>query len=274
MGEARVPVVGDVWRLSRWHYESNEVTIVSLGARGGCLCKAHVRCLMSSGNEDGWCEGTFAKVATFVRSASPPKERDWSAWLPPRPLPNTGPKVFKVGQVWATHVNYDGTDPARVWRVSSVDQKNDQWMTVDMLATNGQCGGAIVGPGARISNPEYTCRAILVADVGCEPTPPEVLYGAAPPVAPPVVEALKGPHGTLVCPCGGVDYLNAPHDEGCSLRRGQATRRDREQGLGIAPLFAPKPCPLVGCGHRRCVVPSDQPWRPSLHPDELIGRDV
>lgn len=268
MGDvARVPVVGDTW-----HWRTIDKDFVIIGREKTGRGWLHGGMGPGSGHPSGgWLQDvSFANgVCKFVRSASPPKERDWSAWLPPRPLPFSGNKEFKPGCIFAGYC----AGKAIVWRcVDPVPADLRSFGEVEILArSEGRLGRQ---RDQLATSSLYAQHAILVADVGCEPTPPEVLYGAAPPIAPPVVEALKGPHGTLECPCGGVDYLNAPHDEGCSLRRGQATRRDREQGPGLAAKFAPKPCPLVNCGHRRCIAASDQPWQPSLHPDELIGRDV
>lgn len=51
--------------------------------------------------------------------SAPPAERDWAPWLPGKPLPDTGAKVFKVGDVWAVSTGH--TEPC-VARVTEFDQ--------------------------------------------------------------------------------------------------------------------------------------------------------
>lgn len=94
---------------------------------------------------------------------------DWNKWLPPRgfDLPNTGPKVFKAGQVWASH-RYGGL----VFRVNPGNNYPD----VLAIADNHN---PVYTTGCIYATGEDTgCISILVADVGCEPTDPDLLYQA------------------------------------------------------------------------------------------------
>lgn len=102
-------------------------------------------------------------------------EVNWQDYLPPRPLPDTGPKVFKVGQVWAWAIYYGGGKMNReVDRIVGLTT-NGPWK-VEVLAKDG-----VHNNTADIGGRSWAAlSAILVQDVG-EPTPrdPAVLYGGA-----------------------------------------------------------------------------------------------
>lgn len=99
-------------------------------------------------------------------------ERDWSRWLPPRALPNSQPREpFRKGAIVAWSYEVGGRVHAEVVRMT------DDVGGGDILVAN---------PGRkslRTTGLNTYGGAILVADVGCEPTPPETLYGA--PSSPP-----------------------------------------------------------------------------------------
>lgn len=122
--------------------------------------------------------------ATFLGGpASPERPVDWAKWLPPRELPRNPYIVFKAGQIWA--VRWDKVDHAAVFRVAkntacACATPDNHHIQVEFLAGRRTGGGGY-------SNRDYTERAVLVADVGCEPTPPEILYGTGvqTPPAPP-----------------------------------------------------------------------------------------
>lgn len=123
--------------------------------------------------------------ATFLGGpASPERPVDWAKWLPPRELPRNPYIVFKAGQIWA--VRWDKVDHAAVFRVAkntacACATPDNHHIQVEFLAGRRTGGGGY-------SNRDYTERAVLVADVGCEPTPPEILYGTGvqTPPAPPL----------------------------------------------------------------------------------------
>jgi hypothetical protein len=97
--------------------------------------------------------------------------RDWSRWLPPKALPGRDSRnardAAKVGQVYAARW---GKEPyqARVWRC---DVDGDALLAGHKLY---ECKA----PRSADGGFSYS-HAVLVAEPGCEPTPPEVLYGAA-----------------------------------------------------------------------------------------------
>lgn len=99
---------------------------------------------------------------------------DWSKWLPPEPLPDTGSKVFKPGQVWACWLPNafgSGQEPC-VKRILDVYENGDV-ADVEHLAGNHKWGPMKDAPNA--------LHAVLVADVGQQPISPRVLYHHAPP---------------------------------------------------------------------------------------------
>jgi len=119
---------------------------------------------MTSRERENLLNGTWREKENPMSDAP---ERDWSKWLPPAPLPDTGPKVVANGQVWA------GYGPGGVPGVFEV------W-----FHGGGSCGPwanmrDLTGGGTARFNPQEGMRhAVLVQDVGQpEPTPPEVLYG-------------------------------------------------------------------------------------------------
>ena len=153
---------------------------------------------------------------------------DWSRWLPPAPLPDTGPKVFKAGQVWALRVA-DDDERTGVFGIGSPDG----FMTVLAHAdwetgTTGRCHPG--GLGAR--------HAVLVQDDGQpEPTPPEVLYGDRNARPAPVGELFPGDVITLTNPYAGaltwrlVELLEAA--EVCQRWTGEPRQPD---GAFCAPM--------------------------------------
>ncbi len=95
---------------------------------------------------------------------------DWNRWLPPAPLPDTGRKDFKPGQVWAVRTDYGQPGVFLVNTLHS-DSAAGGVDSTDRLA--GDCENWHPAP----SSPNAE-QAVLVQDVGQpEPTPPEVLYG-------------------------------------------------------------------------------------------------
>lgn len=89
---------------------------------------------------------------------------NWDTWLPPAPLPDTGPKQFRIRQIWAGH---NGRS-CEVYMISTASIDGDA-ITVQSLAGNtGLFCPMAISPNARCS--------VLVADVDCEPTDPDLLY--------------------------------------------------------------------------------------------------
>lgn len=129
---------------------------------------------------------------------------DWSKWLPKKAL--RGVVTLTPGRVIGVSMGCGSW----VLRILSFDIGEDVALCEVLASDNGIGVGAkdwSAVPGLSGSS------AILIQDVGQhEPTPPHVLYRET-------VAAIKGPHGTLECPCGGTDYLGAPHDEGCAVPR-------------------------------------------------------
>ena len=119
-------------------------------------------------NPEGYPVLTDADVAAMEA----PAERDWSKWLPPHPLLDTGPKKFWRGQVWA--VSYESGNPC-----TGVVRIVDNCRATVVLASPVVPAGTW---GRFPSADSFDARhAVLVQDVGQpEPTPPEVLYGPAP----------------------------------------------------------------------------------------------
>lgn len=269
MEEKRVPVVGDMWRVM-----DKEVVLTCAGRSEFCVCSMHIRWTEPSGKANGWCSKSFLKYATFVRSAAPPEEReDWARWLPDRPLPNTGEKVLRVGQVWAWHEGGVGAGVCRI--ADEIEQR--------LLAYEGEPRKIAIGDGkCYFSSASRALVAILVADVGCEPTDPSVLYGK--PASPPVVEAPRfgneRPHhiftdGRAPHPVGGCLGCTATMIPEPAKAEAPRVKRDwfapplgernygralmLEQGPGLAAKYA-NPCRLANCGHRRCTSQGDGPW--------------
>lgn len=98
-------------------------------------------------------------------------KRNWSEWLPPRDIPCGKEKVTSPGQVWA----FAGGGEAGVVRVGTGDHMGCDH---ELLASNGSVSAV---PGHGIYFMTRTTYAVLIADVGCEPTPPHVLYGTPTP---------------------------------------------------------------------------------------------
>lgn len=147
--------------------------------RGKCFTITGVR---KKGGDNQWDDGIsgFAPLAwlmgpecTYLGGPpSPPAEggspiepvmgRDWKRWLPPGPLPDTGDKELRDGQIWAFNLN-NGNGIIRV-RVEGGSE-----LLASTTWTTPTCSFGRGGNHQR--------HAILVADVGCEPTDPEILYG-------------------------------------------------------------------------------------------------
>lgn len=121
----------------------------------------------------GWAKFSSDAVVVAPSPSSPGRPgRDWSKWLPPREPDRNRDVVYKSGQVWA--LRWDEPDYSMVFRVVRAGKTfggrtDNHYLDVESLAGKKGSGG--------FSNRDYTERAVLVADVGCEPTPPEVLYG-------------------------------------------------------------------------------------------------
>lgn len=110
----------------------------------------------------GWADGRASSAA-----------RDWSRWLPPAPLTDTGDKTFKQGQVWATAL--DNGNKA----VFRIGDGLDPWAQniCEYLAAGGYFKDR-VGAGTIAKSSPFAEHAVMVQDVGqLAPTPPEVLYG-------------------------------------------------------------------------------------------------
>lgn len=100
---------------------------------------------------------------------------DWDPWIPPHPLPDTGAKVFKAGQVWACH-RLD-TMP-QVFRVCADD--------------GGSWPDVLAGGGSGDDSGRY---CVLVQDVGeIYPRLPEKLWSAPAPIRGDFLFQLSAPH--------------------------------------------------------------------------------
>lgn len=132
----------------------------------------------------GQCGGWFAESllrGTFLGYAETPGEApakaiDWSRWLPPSPLPGTGAKDLKPGQVWAVRCKSDKQGAIR--RI--VGKYDGRYFVYEHLAGD-QPGAFFAGdkPTYADNSGSANC-SVLVQDVGqADPTPPEVLFGGA-----------------------------------------------------------------------------------------------
>lgn len=92
---------------------------------------------------------------------------DWTRWLPPHPLPDTGKKQFKPGQVWS------GRAPGSDDRAAVVG-----WDDAGHPALLAGGGDGTLTHNYSERGERWSRHAVLVQDAGqSEPTPPDVLYG-------------------------------------------------------------------------------------------------
>lgn len=100
---------------------------------------------------------------------------NWSDYLPPTNLKYTKDNVYKPGQVWATRFN----NIALVYRVHRVMQEKNvyPWLDIVVLAKlNSTLNLYKNSTPIRIANPLYTTVAVLIAESGCEPSDPDLIY--------------------------------------------------------------------------------------------------
>lgn len=159
------PQKGDVWTWVKRTYTFTGETKHYLGRYGGT---AH----LATDNKHNLCnwykEQFIDGTLKFERYGNMPLI-NWNDWLPPKVLPDTGTKNFTAGQIWAF---FDIDFESCVVRVERADITT-YWCGVLLARKN--CGAR----GPTISfNPENSRarRAILVADLNCEPTDPDLLY--------------------------------------------------------------------------------------------------
>ena len=152
----------------------------------------------------------------YVSPPSPPKGSgavDWARWLPPRELPDTGPKDFEVGQVWASRI-----------------ESGENAMVCRFVGDDGEC--EYLARGGYFAEREESRRcfresafakhAILVQDVNeTSPRSPESLYGA---------------HAETGGGLRGEEWATSPDDEwhdaaglnwACTGRQCQSAPKDR-----------------------------------------------
>lgn len=92
---------------------------------------------------------------------------DWTRWLPPHPLPDTGKKQFKPGQVWS------GRAPGSDDRAAVVG-----WDDAGHPALLAGGGDGTLTHNYSERGERWSRHAVLVQDAGqSEPTPPDVLFG-------------------------------------------------------------------------------------------------
>lgn len=102
-----------------------------------------------------------------------PESIDWSKWLPPHPLPDTGPKEFRTGQVWAWHIDIESGN-REVDRITNVSKRGITAET-EILA----CVGIHNLHSTIFTDSPAANHAILIQDVDeAEPRDPRVLYTA------------------------------------------------------------------------------------------------
>lgn len=110
----------------------------------------------------------FARLHVLsVPADAPLAEPVWEKWLPPCALPDTGPKVFKAGQVWA----WSTGNTSGVFRVT-VNGSSQQ----SRLA-GGDVSNSYPRPVYIDQQDTCGCHAILICEPGCTPIPPEILFG-------------------------------------------------------------------------------------------------
>lgn len=171
MSAAR-PEVGDVWRFTGGDpypgfVAGEEVTITD--EEPPCKCGTHVRLVRPDGKRNGWCRSQFMQRFAYLRGPEPAKV-DWAKWLPKAPLPDTGPKEFKVGQVWGLCQAYDRS---AVYRVESVGRDGEA-----ECAPLAECGPSY--GRQRIGPSLCAVHMRLIQDVGePHPRPVEQVYGVA-----------------------------------------------------------------------------------------------
>lgn len=148
------------------HVEVNEEVVVVETFTPIALGASDIRLLHpSKGDISSGCSAYLHRLAQKI------EEVDWSAWLPPAPTPKvreyySRPEWVKDGQIYAScwaH-NSKGETSARVWRVAS---RPGQPEGVEILAGT---------PKGYLPSGVFYNSAVLVADVGKDPTPPQELY--------------------------------------------------------------------------------------------------
>ncbi len=190
----RGPQVGDTWRTRPgrgFNRERTGVETAVIAADTGTVTYRYSDGLTVLSKRD-----RFGDDQEFVRGPETVPvatgwARDWSAWLPPHGLPDTGPKTFRVGQVWAW---LEGKARA----VGMVDEADESAVGFRNLAS--------VAPYARGLGFRFgkhgPSTTVLVADVGCEPTPPSVLYASPAATPEPVKREEAGkPAGFALAGC-------------------------------------------------------------------------
>lgn len=135
--------------------------------------------------DGGWFDTAWSNPdikMTLVSREGAPVERDWSRWLPPAPLPDTGPKDFKVGQSWAAAARSGDSVYRMVYRVVAVSATH---IAYDILALT--VNGEVSTPSHtrnewnRDDGSVYRPHSALAQDVGePEPRDPAVVFGTAP----------------------------------------------------------------------------------------------
>lgn len=148
-------------------------------------------------------------------------ERDWARWLPPAPLPESGFKVFRAGQVWASRTLFGHAEIVRF----IAERDDDDCLIGEQIAGSGLAARAGIYGGS-----SWAVYAVLVQDVGeADPRDPATLYGAATKLA-------KAPAGGTAA-----REMGTP-DEGSEAERGQPAaggKRATEDARGASPAKLP-----------------------------------
>jgi hypothetical protein len=160
--------VGDLWVFN----EALQAAVVIDNTVRGFITAPHIAGQIAHG------EGTFVghalpvtsdsklvmKADDLMRTAAIPRIEDWPAWLPPAKLPDTGFKVFKVGQVWAGH----NGRVREVYRIKETDGD-------DVERTQSLAGDA--GSFVPTGDSTNAYHSVLVQDIGeTEPLLPRVAW--------------------------------------------------------------------------------------------------
>ncbi len=166
--EKPTPQAGDVWSYE-WINGDIQGTR-KLGERAVDEAGESYWPWVGSSIGGGWRDGAWSDPEikmTLVSREAAPVERAWSRWLPPAPLPDSGEKEFKVGQVWAFSRPHDTFFGPMVFRVSSAHA------SAHVLA------GLLLGkPWVSVTGSDSGRNAVLVQDVGePEPRDPAAVFG-------------------------------------------------------------------------------------------------
>lgn len=216
----------------RYKYDGNGLEWEVLAQADGDRVKCIVRAAgggWNLGEEYVFTRSAFSSARYLGPSSIPGRRVDWARWLPPHDLRDTGAKALKSGQVWAWRYAAGASGVVRIVHEIGGSQET--------LAS-----GYLDNPGPLWfeGSGKLGQHAVLVADVGCEPTPPEILYAPTTPLT-----GVPGPCGATsetspLRPC----LLNPDH---FGAHESDAGFRWHADARKVAPsrcpaMFGPMPC--------------------------------